>query len=89
MADRIDQPAEPRRITPAEHHERAVHPHGRWTGQRREPLGGDPGDQPGLEPDEPRGANEVAFVGLAPAEREFARELHRVGADAVIGRDPA
>ena len=89
VADRIDEPAKPRRIAPAEHHQRAVHAHDRRRGQGREPLGGHFGDQAGLEADEPGGANEVGFPGLAGAEREFARELHRVGADAVIGRDPA
>ena len=35
------------------------------------------------------GAYQIGFVGLAVAQRQFARELHRVGADAVIGRDAA
>ena len=48
-----------------------------------------PLDQPGFEPDHPGGANEVGFVGRALAKREFAGELHRVGADAVIGGDAA
>ena len=89
VADRIDEPAKPRRIPPAEHHQRAVHAHDRRRGQGRKPLRGHFGDQTGLEADEPGGANEVGFPGLAGAEREFAPELHRVGADAVIGRDPA
>ena len=46
-------------------------------------------DQPRLQADELGGANEVEFVGFALAKREFARELRRVGADAVIGGDPA
>ena len=90
VADRIDKPAETRRIAPAEHHERAARrPHDCRRGQHRQPLGSHLADQPGLESDDPGGANEVGFVGLAVTKRQFARELHRVGADAVIGRDPA
>ena len=90
VADRIDKAAETRRIAPAEHHQRAARrPHDRWGGQHRQPLGSHLANQPGLESDHPGGANEVGFVGLAVTKRQFARELHRVGADAVIGRDPA
>ena len=32
---------------------------------------------------------EIRFTGLAGAKRQLARELGRVGADAVISRDPA
>ena len=41
VADRIDEPAKPRRIAPAEHHQRAVHADDRRRGQIAEPLGGD------------------------------------------------
>ena len=46
-------------------------------------------DQARPQSDELGGADEIAFIGLAGAKRQFARKLHRVGADAVIGRDPA
>jgi len=90
VADRIDEPAQPGGNAPGEHHERAVsHPHDRRGGQRRQALGGHLADQPGLEAQDPCGAHEVGFVGGAVRQRQFARELHRVGGDAVIGRDPA
>ena len=90
VADRIDEPAKSRRIAPGEHHERPVgHPHDRRDGQGRQPLGGYFADQPGLEADHPGGANEVGFVGRAAGQRQFARELHRIGGDAIIGGDPA
>ncbi len=90
VADRIDQPAEPRRIAAAEHHERAArHADDRRRGQHRQPLGGDLRDQARLQSDEPGGADEIGFIGRAGAERQLARDLHRIGADPVIGRDPA
>jgi hypothetical protein len=87
--DRIDEPAEPGRIAPGEQHEGAVQAHDRRIGQGHEPFGGDVRDQEGLESNESRGANKVGFLRLARGERQFARELNRVGADAVIGGDPA
>ena len=90
VADRIDEPAQPRRVAPGENDERAIgHSHDCRSGQRSQPFGGHLADQPRFEPDNPGGANEVGFVGRALAKREFARELHRVGADAVIGGDAA
>ena len=90
VADRVDEPAEPRRAAPGENKQRAIgHTHDCRSGQRSQPFSGDLADQPGFEADDPGRANEVAFVGRALAKREFARELHRVGADAVIGRDAA
>ncbi len=90
MADRIDQPAEARRIAAAEDHERAAgHADDRGSGQGREPLGGDLRDQARFQSDELGGADEIALVGLTGAQRQLARKLHRVGADTVIGRDAA
>src|ERR1700722_9581339 len=57
--------------------------------QRRQALGGDLRDQARLESDEPGGADEIGFIGLTSAKRQLARDLHRIGADAVIGRDAA
>jgi hypothetical protein len=46
-------------------------------------------DQARPESDEPGGADEIGFIGLTSAQRQLARDLHRIGADAVIGRDAA
>jgi hypothetical protein len=90
VADRIDQPAEARRIAPPEDHERAAgDADDRRRGQSREPLGRDFLNQARLHPDELGGADEVALIGLMGAKRQFARKLHRVGADTIIGRNPA
>ncbi len=93
MADRIDEPAEPRGIAAPEHHERAAgHADDRRRRQGREPLGGNLLDQASPQSDELGRADEIALIGLMGlmgAKRQLARQLHRVGADAVIGRDPA
>jgi hypothetical protein len=57
--------------------------------QRRQALGGDLRDQARPESDKPGGADEIGFIGLTSAKRQLARDLHRIGADAVIGRDAA
>ncbi len=90
VADRIDEPAEPRRIAATEDHERAAgDADDRRSRQSREPFGGDLLDQASPHSDELGGADEIALVGLMGAKRQFARKLHWVGADTVIGRDPA
>jgi hypothetical protein len=90
VADRIDQPAEARRIAATEDHERAAcHADDRRSGQGREPFGRDFLHQARPQSDHPGRADEVALIGLTGAKRQFARKLHRVGADPVIGRDPA
>ena len=90
VADRINEPAEAGRIAAAEDHEGAAgHADDRRSGQARKPFGGDFLNQPRLHSDELGGADEIAVIGLTGPKRQLAGKLHRVGADTVIGRDPA
>ena len=90
VADRIDEAAEPRRIAPPEHHQRAAgHPDDRRRGQSRKPLGGNLSDEAGSQSNMLGGPYQIGFIGLARAQGELARKLHRIGADAVISRNAA
>ena len=90
VGDRIDQPAQARRASPAVDVKRsALQPDDCGGGKLSHPALVDAGRQPGLQPDQFCAANEIELVGIAIAEGKLPMKLHRVGADSVVGGDPA